>query len=70
MMGTSVRINMVIAVRFTYNQAQNKEETTYKSLYIKKSLVEKIDRIAFANNTSWNNIVISMIEYCLENEDA
>ena len=61
---------MVMAVRFTYNQAQNKEEATYKSLYIKKSLVEKIDRIAMTNNTSWNNVVISMIEYCLENEDA
>ncbi len=30
--------------------------------------IKKIDAIAAENNTSFNNIVVSMIEYCLEDE--
>ncbi len=51
------------------NRTQGKENTTYKSLYIKQSLVDAVDRIAKENNTSWNNVVISMIESCLSEED-
>lgn len=55
---------------FKIKSTQNKNEAVYKSLYIKKSLSDKISEIAKAHNTSWNNIVISMIESCLEeNED-
>jgi len=36
-----------------------------KSLYISESLVEKINEIAYVNNTSFDNVVISMIESCL-----
>lgn len=45
-----------------------KEATQYKTLYIKERLVNKIDEIARENNTSFNNVVISMLEYCLEDE--
>ena len=40
----------------------------YKTLYISELLAEQIEKIAFRNNTSFNNVVISMIEHCL-NED-
>lgn len=45
---------------------KNKEPASYKSLYIKKALIEKIEEIVKENNTSFNNVVISMIEECLK----
>ena len=51
---------------FKINLAKEKQETIYKTLYIKKELSEKIDKIAVENKTSWNNVVISMIKSCLE----
>ncbi len=51
---------------------RRKEEYIYRTLYIKQSLVNKINKLANDNNTSFNNIVISMIEACIEedgNED-
>ena len=50
---------------FIPKSTQNKEPAGYKSLYIKLSLIEKIEKIVKENNTSFNNDVISMIEYCL-----
>ncbi len=43
-----------------------KVPTTYKSIYIKEELVKEIEKIARDNNTSFNNVVISMIEECLK----
>lgn len=40
----------------------------YKTLYIKQVLVDQIDKIASENDTSFNNVVISMIESCLSDE--
>jgi hypothetical protein len=40
-----------------------------KTLYIKQSLIEKIHKIARENNTSFNHVVISMIENCLEENE-
>lgn len=41
----------------------------YKTLYISEVLVSRIDNLAYANNTSFNNIVISMIESCLREDE-
>ena len=38
----------------------------YKSLYIKEKLIKEIEKIAKDNNTSFNNVIISMVEQCLE----
>lgn len=43
-----------------------KVAATYKSIYIKEELVKQIEKIAKENNTSFNNVVISMIEECLK----
>ena len=57
-------------MNFKIKPTQGKEVSTYKTIYIKMNLVEKIDKIAKEENTSFNNVVISMIESCLsENED-
>jgi len=55
-------------MKFEIKKTQDKESTRYKTLYIKQSLVEKISELAKQNDTSWNNVVISMIESCLSSE--
>ena len=57
-------------MKFTLKKTREKEISLYKSLYIKEELVKKIESIALENNTSFNNVIISMIEHCLnENEE-
>ena len=53
---------------FTIKNTKNKE-AIYKSLYISKALADKVQKIASENNTSFNNVVISMIESCLQEEE-
>ena len=50
---------------FKPNKTNNKQPASYKSLYIKETLIKEIERIAQRYNTSFNNVVISMIEECL-----
>ena len=52
-------------MKFVPKDTKKKETTIYKSLYIKEDLVKKVEEIAKINNTSFNNVVVSMIEYCL-----
>ena len=53
-------------MKFVVKQTREKELSLYKSLYIKDVLVKEIDKIAIENNTSFNNVIISMIEHCLK----
>lgn len=53
---------------FVPKNTKKKESSIYKSLYIKEELSKKIEEIARINNTSYNNVVISMIEFCLLEE--
>ena len=53
---------------FVPKNTKKKESSIYKSLYIKEDLSKKIEEIARINNTSYNNVVISMIEFCLLEE--
>lgn len=55
-------------MKFELKKTKDKQETTYKTIYIKQSLVDQIDKIAAENKTSFNNVVISMIEACLKDE--
>ena len=52
--------------RFKPKVTKNKEPAEYKSLYIKENLIKEVDRIARENNTSFNNVIISMIEKVLK----
>ena len=54
---------------FVIKKTKQKEPASYKSLYIKEKLVKEIERIAKENNTSFNNVVISMIEQCLNDTE-
>ena len=53
---------------FVPKDTKKKESSVYKSLYIKEDLSKKIEEIAKINNTSYNNVIISMIEFCLLDE--
>lgn len=54
-------------MKFEVKKTKEKETASYKTLYIKDKLVEEIETIAKENNTSFNNVIISMIEHCLKN---
>ncbi len=53
-------------MKFVPKKTKEKNYSTYKTLYIKESLIKEIEQIAKENNTSFNNVVISMIESCLK----
>lgn len=52
--------------KFKPKPTKNKVSTGYKSLYISDKLIKEIDKIANKYNTSFNIVVISMIEECLK----
>ena len=55
---------------FEIKKTKNKTGAVNRSLYISEALVKRILHIAADNDTSFNNVVISMIEHCLnENEE-
>ena len=47
---------------FKPKPTKQKVKSGYKSLYISDELVEKLNKIASENDTSFNNVVISIIE--------
>ena len=51
-------------MKFEIKKTKQKEETGYKSLYLTKSLIDRIDDIA-----AKNNVVVSMIEHCLKEDE-
>lgn len=53
---------------FVPKKTKEKEPAVYKSIYMKEELAKKIDKIAKDNNTSFNNVIISMIKECLEDD--
>jgi len=51
---------------FKPKETKEKIKCGYKTLYISENTIEKINNMAKENQTSFNNIVVSMIEYCLD----
>ena len=52
-------------MKWELKKTKEKVKCSYKTLYISDSLIERISKIAEDNDTSFNNVVISMIESCL-----
>ena len=50
---------------YVVRQTRQKDPASYKSLYIKDDLLKEVEKIAKENSTSFNNVVISMIEACV-----
>ena len=57
-------------MKFEIKQTKNKEVCIYKTLYLKRALLEQIECIAAEHHTSFNHVVVRMIEACLSEEDA
>ena len=53
---------------FKPKDTKEKKKSRYRTLYMSEELFQKIDKIARENGTSFNNTVISMLEYCVEME--
>ena len=53
-------------MKFVPKKTKEKNPSTYKTLYLKENLVKDIEKIAKENDTSFNNVVVSMIETCLK----
>ena len=51
---------------FIPKDTKRKVKASYKTLYLSQELIDTIDGIAEENGTSFNNVVVSMIEYCLQ----
>lgn len=54
---------------FKPKPTKQKVKAGYKTLYIRDELSEKINKIADENETSFNNVVISILEDFFEKED-
>lgn len=55
---------------FEIKKTRNKVGAINKTLYITETLAEQVQKIATENNTSFNNVVISMIEACLKETET
>ena len=50
---------------FTINPTKRKKESVNRSIYLSKEVHDKVLKIAAENDTSFSNVVVSMIEACL-----
>lgn len=55
---------------FQIKSTKGKVPRVYKTIYLDENIKKKLDQIALENDTSFNNVVVSMIEYCLEEMDS
>lgn len=53
---------------FKPKQTKRKVEAGYKTIYLRQSVIDAVEQIAKDNSTSFNNVVVSMIERCLEED--
>ena len=51
---------------FIPKKTKEKVEAGYKTIYLRQSVIDAVEQIAKDNATSFNNVVVSMIEHCLE----
>ena len=67
-MKVSKKREEAFSMPFTPRQTKGREKSFYKTLYLAEQLIREVERIASEYDTSFNNVVVSMIEYCLEDE--
>lgn len=60
----------VVIISINLDYKKQKVKASYKSLYLKNDLIEQVEEIAKKNNTSFNNIIVSMIEYCIKKDNT
>ena len=55
---------------FTIKPTKRKKESVNRSIYLSKEVHDKVLKIAAENDTSFSNVVVSMIEYCLKAQES
>ena len=55
---------------FTIKPKKRKKESVNRSIYLSKEVHDKVLKIAAENDTSFSNVVVSMIEYCLKEQES
>ena len=55
---------------FTIKPTKRKKESVNSSIYLSKEVHDKVLKIAAENDTSFSNVVVSMIEYCLKEQES
>ena len=53
-------------VSMPFQPEDAKKRNISKSLYISEKLADRVEKLAAENGTSFSNMVVSMIEYCLK----
>lgn len=48
-------------MKFVPKKTKEKEPSSYKTLYLKESLVKEIEKITKENDTSFNNVIVSKL---------
>ncbi|MDE7172553.1 MAG: hypothetical protein K2O11_11890 [Oscillospiraceae bacterium] len=43
-----------------------KGEAAYRTVYLRQRMIDKIEKIAAENETSFNAVIVSMVEQCLK----
>ena len=51
---------------FEPKKTRKKVEAAYKSIYLRQTVIDELDKLAAKYDTSFNNVVATMIEQCLE----
>lgn len=51
---------------FQPKKTRNKVESAYKSIYLRQTVIDELNALAAKHSTSFNNIVVTMIDQCLE----
>lgn len=51
---------------FVPKKTKQKVDSRYKTIYLRQTVIDEIDKLAAKHNTSFNNIVVTMVEQCLE----
>ena len=54
---------------FVPKKTKGKKQCGYKTIYLSQELSDKVTSIANKYETSFNNVIVSMIEKCLEERE-
>lgn len=53
---------------FIPKETHKKVEAGYKTLYLSQDVIDRITQMAKEYNLSFNSVVVSMIEHCLQED--
>ena len=55
---------------YVIKKTKNKTPSSYKTIYLKNTTIVRLQKLAAEYKTSFNNVVVSMIEACLNQTDT